>query len=52
VLGKGGVGKSTVAAALALALARSGVRVLAIELDRPDGLGRALSAAATAPARS
>ena len=49
VLGKGGVGKSTVAAALALGLARGGARVLAIELDRPDGLGRALRARTDAP---
>jgi anion-transporting ArsA/GET3 family ATPase len=40
VTGKGGVGKSTVAAALALAAARRGRRVLAIELDEPGGLCR------------
>lgn len=37
VVGKGGVGKSTVTAALALAAARSGLRVLVVELEgRPD----------------
>jgi anion-transporting ArsA/GET3 family ATPase len=40
VVGKGGVGKSTVAAALALAEARRGRRVLALELGRPGGLAR------------
>jgi anion-transporting ArsA/GET3 family ATPase len=33
VVGKGGVGKTTVAAALALALARRGRRILAVEMD-------------------
>jgi anion-transporting ArsA/GET3 family ATPase len=42
VTGKGGVGKSTVAAALALAIAARGDRVLAIELDGPGGLRRIL----------
>ena len=42
VTGKGGVGKSTVAAAIALGLARSGQRVLAIELGPPAGLHRIL----------
>lgn len=41
VTGKGGVGKSTVAAALALDLANEG-RVLAIELSPPAGLSRLL----------
>ena len=44
VLGKGGVGKSTVSAALAVAAARHGKRVLAIELDAPGGLARSSSA--------
>lgn len=38
VVGKGGVGKSTVTAAIALAAARRGARVLAMELGRPGGL--------------
>ena len=38
VVGKGGVGKSTVAAAIAVAQARKGLRVLAMELGRPGGL--------------
>lgn len=38
MLGKGGVGKSTVAAALALMFAERGARVLGIELDAPGGL--------------
>jgi anion-transporting ArsA/GET3 family ATPase len=38
VVGKGGVGKSTVTAALAIAQARKGLRVLAMELGRPGGL--------------
>jgi anion-transporting ArsA/GET3 family ATPase len=42
VLGKGGVGKSTLAAALALCLQRRGWRVLGIELDAPGGFSRAL----------
>lgn len=42
VLGKGGVGKSTVAAALAWAAQRSGLRVLALELDTAAGLSLAL----------
>jgi anion-transporting ArsA/GET3 family ATPase len=43
VTGKGGVGKSVVAAALAFDLARRGARVLAIELDGPGGLARILA---------
>ena len=42
VLGKGGVGKSTLGAALALAARRRGARVLAIELGAPGGLSRSL----------
>jgi len=38
VTGKGGVGKSTFAAALAIAAARGGRRVLAIEMGSPAGL--------------
>jgi anion-transporting ArsA/GET3 family ATPase len=38
VTGKGGVGKSTFAAALALSAARAGHRVLAIEMGAPGGL--------------
>jgi len=43
VTGKGGVGKSTVAAALAIAAARRGARVLALELGVPAGLARILA---------
>ncbi len=42
MLGKGGVGKSTLSAALALAAVRRGARVLAIELGAPGGLSRTL----------
>ncbi|HEY5948549.1 MAG TPA: ArsA-related P-loop ATPase [Kofleriaceae bacterium] len=44
VTGKGGVGKSTVTAALALAAARRGARVLAIELGEIGGTCRILGA--------
>lgn len=44
VTGKGGVGKSTFAAALALGAARAGKRVLAVELGSPAGLARLLGA--------
>jgi anion-transporting ArsA/GET3 family ATPase len=40
VVGKGGVGKSTLAAAIALAEAKRGARVLAMELGRAGGLAR------------
>ena len=39
VSGKGGTGKSAVAAALAIARARSGQSILAIDMDRSRGLG-------------
>jgi len=47
VVGKGGVGKSTVAAALALAKAARGGRVLALELGGSGGLARALGVEAS-----
>jgi len=40
VVGKGGVGKSTVTAALAISSVRAGRRVLAVELGAPGGLAR------------
>ena len=43
ITGKGGVGKSTVTAALALGLVARGARVLAIELGEPAGLCRVLA---------
>ncbi len=49
VTGKGGVGKLTVSAALALVLADRGARVLAVELARAGGLSRILGAAPEAP---
>ncbi len=49
VVGKGGVGKSTVSAALALAHARRGRRVLAVELGGPGGLARLFGRVAGAP---
>lgn len=49
VTGKGGVGKSTVAAALAIGLAGAGRRVLAIELGQAAGLCRALATRPMAP---
>ena len=51
VVGKGGVGKSSVAAALALAAAGPGRRILAVEVGRPDGLARALAVAPGAAGR-
>ena len=45
VTGKGGVGKSTISAALALAAAQAGARVLVIELGEPGGTSRILGAA-------
>lgn len=49
VTGKGGVGKSTIAAAIAIAAARRGQRVLAIGLGEPGGLCRILGAASGDP---
>jgi len=40
VVGKGGVGKSTITAALALASARRGLRTLVVEIGNPGGLAR------------
>lgn len=51
VTGKGGVGKSTVAAALALGLTGRGKRVLAIELSPPAGLSRLLGARPEVPSQ-
>lgn len=50
VLGKGGVGTSTVVATLAIAAARRGARVLAIELGQLGGTCRILGAAPDRPA--
>lgn len=44
VSGKGGVGRSTVAAALALRSARAGHRTLVLEVDAPDSVTRLLGA--------
>ena len=43
VTGKGGTGKTTVAAALALALAGRGARVLLAEVEDRQGISQALS---------
>jgi anion-transporting ArsA/GET3 family ATPase len=49
VTGKGGVGKSTIAAALAVGAARLGARVLVIELGECGGTCRILGASPPAP---
>lgn len=49
VSGKGGVGKSSVAAALALAARRRGRRVLLAEIDAPRSLGRTLAGVSAGP---
>jgi anion-transporting ArsA/GET3 family ATPase len=49
VVGKGGVGKTTVAAALALLLARRGRRTLAVEMDSAGRLPVLLGAAGVTP---
>ncbi len=46
VTGKGGTGKSAVTASLAIAAGRSGKRVLALAMDRGNGLARHLRAGA------
>jgi anion-transporting ArsA/GET3 family ATPase len=48
VAGKGGVGKTTITAALALLLARRGKRTLAVEMEGPGRLASVLGAAAAA----
>jgi anion-transporting ArsA/GET3 family ATPase len=49
VVGKGGVGKTTVTAALAMLLARGGRRTLAVEMDSTGHLPMLLGAAGPAP---
>jgi anion-transporting ArsA/GET3 family ATPase len=49
VTGKGGVGKSTVAAALGLAAARRGLRTVVAEVAARDDVSRALAGSGTRP---
>jgi anion-transporting ArsA/GET3 family ATPase len=49
VTGKGGVGKSTVAAALGLAAARRGLRTIVAEVAARDDVSRALAGSGTDP---
>jgi anion-transporting ArsA/GET3 family ATPase len=49
VVGKGGVGRTTVAAALARAANRAGKRVLLAQTNAPERLGRLLGAPAVGP---
>ncbi len=49
VTGKGGVGKSTVAAALGLAAARRGLRTIVAEVAARDDVSRALAGSGTRP---
>jgi len=51
VSGKGGVGKSTVAASIALLLAQRGQRVLALDTDPDANLGAALGFPSTLPVK-
>ena len=49
VTGKGGVGKSTVAAALGLAASRRGLRTLVVEVAAREDISRALASGAAGP---
>jgi anion-transporting ArsA/GET3 family ATPase len=49
VMGKGGVGKSTVAAALGLAAAARGLRTIVAEVSARDDVSRALAGSGTEP---
>ncbi len=52
VLGKGGVGKSTLSAALAVAAQRQGARVLAVEVGEATGLARMFGVVLRRPAQA
>src|SRR5215831_19862387 len=52
VTGKGGVGKSTISAALSLLKARSGLRTLLCEINTQDRIGPLLGARSVGPATS